>query len=225
MASDKYELVRCPECGTESDALILDKINTAVDPSMKEMVRTGDAFLFNCPNCGKKFHLEYPFMYHDPDRKVIIYYVISDEDYKDASRTIGRIQSGAVEGDEEDFEGYTFRIVRNRHEFLEKFNIFEADLDDRLVELQKLLMGAYIQKSNPDFAFDNIYYFQDKGQEGVFVLVKDGEDKASIAFDRSMYDQCAADFAASYKDEHSFVIDTNWAFRIFRILQQKKDEL
>ena len=49
MSKHHMGIITCPKCGKESDFMILDSINTTLDPEMKDKVRTGEAFIFQCP--------------------------------------------------------------------------------------------------------------------------------------------------------------------------------
>lgn len=40
-------------------------INTVLDPEMYEKVRTGEAFIFTCPECGHKAGVDYGCLYSE----------------------------------------------------------------------------------------------------------------------------------------------------------------
>ena len=75
--------VTCPKCGKVSPFVIWSSINTQLDPEMKEKVRTGEAFLFTCPECGDQNSVDYGFLYHQMEDKIMIHYANSDENFEE----------------------------------------------------------------------------------------------------------------------------------------------
>jgi len=78
MSKHHMGIITCPKCGKESDFMIWDSINTTIDPEMKDKVRTGEAFIFQCPNCGERTNVNYTTLYHQMEDNIMIYYVVGD---------------------------------------------------------------------------------------------------------------------------------------------------
>lgn len=55
---------------------------------------------------------------------------------------------------------YKFRIVVSRERLLEKLEIFDAGLDDRIVEVEKILLSAGIMEKYPDLSNFNLGQLQ-----------------------------------------------------------------
>lgn len=75
--------ITCPKCHTESEYVMWESINTMLDPEMKSAVRDGSAFLFTCPECGAKTNVDYGFLYHQMEDRIMIHYASSDENAKE----------------------------------------------------------------------------------------------------------------------------------------------
>lgn len=52
MSSHYLEKISCPACKNEEEIILWRSINTMLDPEMKEKVRTGEVFVYNCPKYG-----------------------------------------------------------------------------------------------------------------------------------------------------------------------------
>ena len=130
---DIEDTIICPNCNHEQELHVTPTVNVTVDPDMKEKVLSGELFLFTCENCGFSGYAGFPFIYEDKETNggFLIYMEPGCED-----REVG------VDGDVADqvlLQNMTMRLVTTINELKEKIFIFEAGLDDRVVELFKML--------------------------------------------------------------------------------------
>ena len=119
----------CPKCGQTEEITVYRSINTADDPSLKEKVRNGSLFLWKCPHCGTVNLARYETLYHDPEKKLMLWMVPDGK--------ISEAQMQAITNHTKAMGGYTLRLVRDMGELMEKVLIFDAGLDDLAVELCK----------------------------------------------------------------------------------------
>ena len=68
--------ITCPDCQKEGNFTIWHSINVDVDPETREKVKSGELFEYTCKNCGKKNLVEYRFLYHDMEKKFLIFFAI-----------------------------------------------------------------------------------------------------------------------------------------------------
>ena len=122
----------CAKCGGNSPIKVYSSVNTAENPELKEDIRNGRAFVWECPVCGTANVLNRPFLYTDPELKIIILLTggLNGE---------GLSSSGEV-------RGYTTRQVASVGELIEKIKIFEAGLDDIAVEMCKYVTARELGK-------------------------------------------------------------------------------
>lgn len=113
------EKVSCRSCGHIHEIEFTGSVDVARNPELKQKVKSGEAFVWTCPDCGAANLLNLPFLYHDPGEKLMILL------------TSATVRSEGLP------EGYTGRIVRSVGELVEKINIFDAGLDDVVVEMCK----------------------------------------------------------------------------------------
>lgn len=111
MSQSAMQEITCPKCGKKTSFLVWDSINTMKNPEMKEKVRNDEAFRFHCPECGASALLNYNFLYHQQEDKVLIYVSADGEDASEMAQILD--QRGNA------FDGYRKRIVRSYNAFKE----------------------------------------------------------------------------------------------------------
>ena len=80
MSEQREITINCPKCKKSSPFMIWSSINTSLDPSMKQAVKDRSAFRFICPDCGLKTYLDYGFFYQQTEGRIMICYVVTEED-------------------------------------------------------------------------------------------------------------------------------------------------
>lgn len=70
--SDKMS-IRCPECNGEIKVDVYTSITATLNPELKQQILEGEFHKVICPVCGATSHLQYNFLFHDPEH----YYMIS----------------------------------------------------------------------------------------------------------------------------------------------------
>ncbi|NLJ93931.1 MAG: hypothetical protein GX326_00330 [Clostridiaceae bacterium] len=139
MNSEKIKY-NCPICEKEVETNIVSNINVTLNPELKDKLFSGELFLHECTNCQSKIQLNYSFLYHDLKNKFLISY---GTEAKYVQELIDNLQ---FELSEEDFDLdqllkiYQVRVVRDMNDLFEKIYLFEAGLDDRVIEFCKLLI-------------------------------------------------------------------------------------
>lgn len=205
MSQSAMQEITCPKCGKKTPFLVWDSINTMKDPEMKEKVRNDEAFRFHCAECGASALLNYNFLYHQQEDKVLIYVSADGEDASEMAQILD--QRGNA------FDGYRKRIVRSYNEFKEKLLILDAGFDDRIVEIIKSSVWDNVEAHYKDKKIDEIYFAtNDDGVHG-FLFRRAGEMVASMEFDESLY---KAIYDSVYErldaaTRNDLYIDRDWA--------------
>ena len=129
--------VRCPDCNTESPFTLYRSLNVTLNPAEKQTLLAGQLFRFKCPNCGAATQVLYPMLYHDMQRKLMIWMI--PDDGSGASPPAEPVGPGLPKGGA--MEGYRTRSVNSANELLEKVLIFDAELDDLTLEMLKIIIA------------------------------------------------------------------------------------
>ncbi len=135
MSLSEEQPITCPGCNATSTARIQRSVNVTADPALKEQLLTGRLFTFACPSCGRTSRVVHPeLVYHDVRRGHLI--------QMDA---LGKFDAAALRGLESSLPAVT-RVVHDSNALLEKVKIFDAELDDRVVEVLKVVLASHSQK-------------------------------------------------------------------------------
>lgn len=144
----------CCKCGGSNNLKIYRSINVSEDPELKARVMDGSLFVWKCPACGQANLARYETLYHDPEKKVMVWLIPTGELPESEMAAVGN--HARAMGD------YTLRRVSDVGSLMEKVLIFEAGLDDVVVEMCK-----YVTK--------------------VEMMAKAGEDKATQILNLPMH--------------------------------------
>lgn len=227
MSRHHIEKITCPNCQNESDFLVWDSINTSLDPDMKEKVRTGEAFLWNCPFCETKANVEYATLYHQMEDLVMIYYVPGDSDKTETIELMqGRHKNEDGEYVEIDLkidEDYMKRVVETKEEFREKLLILDNGLDDRIIELMKVFITSHL-KHKENIEIDEILLDQYEDDSLGFTIHQIDERWGRVSFQENLYEFFKKKFnvVAEYEKE-TVVVDSDWAVGILDRLEAQEE--
>jgi len=123
----------CSSCGRSHELEAWPGINLVEEPELKARVKDGSLFIWECPGCGKANLASYQTIYHDPAERIMIWMLPEGLVPEDKVETIGR----QIEASSDQTGEYVFRRVGDIGSLIEKVNIFDAGLDDRIIELCK----------------------------------------------------------------------------------------
>ena len=106
---------------------------------------------------------------------------------------------------------YLARIVTSPNQLVEKIQIFDADKDDRIMELVKLLAADSILKNDPDKEFDELRFAVDADGTNILVIINKGEITGAVDID-NMYEFASShcDDFKDLRDDEDIVINREW---------------
>lgn len=114
----------------------------------------------------------------------------------------------------EDMEStdYTLRVVHSQNQLREKAYIFDMGLDDRVVEIMKVMMVAHLSQTNPDLEVGDIFLEITKGKPERFVIRLKNGVLGNSPFSQKVYDAVKAEYIDSKGDgKRDYIVDMNWA--------------
>ena len=142
MAFTREISVRCSSCGNTHTVETYGSINVSEDPSLKEKVKDGSLFVWECPHCGQLNLAKYTTLYHDPDNNLMIWLLPTGSSLD--TGTESKMISAA-----EELDDYTLRRVDDIGSLIEKVNIFDAGLDDLVIEMCKYVTKMELVEKTP----------------------------------------------------------------------------
>ena len=219
--------VICPHCGERDETVYWKSINTSLQPEMAAKVRDETAFLWKCPNCGEEAVLEYDFLYHQQESDLMIQVARTDEAYRDALRLFSGEADLGAEKENTLFRvllrDMRVRVVRSYRELREKLAIFDAGLDDRVIELMKVfcLYGLGADSPAAD-AEETLLAFNEDGTAR-FDFLTGGRPFASVDIPEEGYSRALEDFGADLP-EKLLAVDFDWALSFLKAHDDGEDE-
>ena len=226
MSKERTETITCPDCGKKSEFTIWESINTMVDPQTKSAVRDLSLFQFTCPNCGSQTFINYGFLYHQMEDKIMIQYAPTEEYAEQFKKQIEFFRSGDLPAVMRSVlsDNYLLRIVRSINEFQEKLSIFDAGLDDRIVEMYKIMILPLVFKQVPEPEEAEMFFERIGGKDYIQVVVK-GKVFGGAEIDADMYKILEESSAGTIPDlrNDELIIDRNYAFKAMESIAKNLD--
>lgn len=146
--------VTCSRCDHNYDLVVYSSVNVTINPELKESVMTEAIFKSTCIHCDFMNYGVHDILYHDMDRKYMIYLSLPDHE------NVMFFQKGSLSivskfiGDD-----YTFRVVRYPYQLIEKIKALESEKDDRLIEFlkfyYKITHGENLETKHDFLHFDS----------------------------------------------------------------------
>lgn len=201
----KDENVICPNCHRNNRFTTYKSINPILNPELKDKITNGEIFKFTCEFCQFQDFLDYDLIYHDITNSVIIFYMKDDERIEETIKNFEKIISV---NDIENFKDYHhLRAVLHIRHLIEKVHIFDAGLDDRIVEIMKVDM----QLDNPGTRGAEWMIFNPASSTTYEILIiKNDKVFGYVDFSQEYYDDLESFYGDGIPD--AYVINTIWAY-------------
>ena len=207
--------VSCSSCAANGELKVYRSINVSEDPSLKEKVLDGSLFVWSCPSCGRMNLTKYETLYHDPEKKLMVWLIPEGE--------LDKSQSVAIRKHAEAMGGYELRRVDSVGDLIEKILLRDAGLEDTVVELCKYVtraeMATNAQKqgdASSDFANLPIHFHALGEQDGEKFLTLSFPYEGKMAgcnIGFNVYEDCQRILQRnpSIKTEEGFAkVDAGW---------------
>ena len=181
----------CSKCGEKQVIRIYRSINVSEDPQLKEKVRNGSLFLWECPHCGQVNLAKYETLYHDPAARLMVWLLPEGD--------ISETQMKAITMHTKAMGGYTLRRVTDMGSLMEKVLIHDAGLDDVVLEMCKYvtkmeMISKITGKDNQEVLMKakfNFYRIEGEADERMITLMfpQDGQ-MSGVNIGWNVYQDC-----------------------------------
>jgi len=128
MSKPSPTTIACTGCGTKAPFVAWESLNVSLNPDEKESLLKGELTRFTCEKCGWSGQVIHPLLYHDMRQQFMVWLMPNPESKMEDA------------GFRESMKGYRLRRVANLNELKEKVYLFDAGLDDRQMEVLKLII-------------------------------------------------------------------------------------
>lgn len=206
--------ITCPKCGTKHNAELWAVVDVDKDPALKDKLITGELFRFFCPRCGYRALVNHSFLYRCESRHLFIWYAADEQTFSEAclNMTQQMKASFVLPAGQQD----RCRVVASRRALVEKLLIDDSGLDDRVVEIIKVLLYLRRTETEKDVSIQDVVF--DRNVENVphiRFLHTDGTSAVMEIPEKLVRDveRNARDILAGQLG-HEPVVDARWANRV-----------
>lgn len=211
----------CCQCGKAHELQTYGSINVSETPDLKEKVRDGSLFIWECPDCGARNLLRTELLYHDPEKKLMVWLLPEGARAAEQIDSLGERLSAIAD----QLDGYTLRRVSDVGSLIEKVNIVDTGLEDVVIEMCKYVTKLELCEKAAEKATEimnapfKFYRMQGADNEIVFSFPLDGNMQGiNIGF--NVYEDCNGILGrnpAALESVSGFSkIDADWLARFFR---------
>lgn len=189
----------CPACVETGQFVQYKKININENPELREKIFSRELFKYKCPECGEEILVAYSTIYLDKENKHIVC-LIPEQTETDYNKYR--------------LDGYTFRIVRSINNFVEKISMIEDGLDDRVIELYKLLFEEQFEEQRPNSNLVDVFYAgKDHNENRLhFFFISEDNDNCETTLGLDTYRNLYEHFISTkFADDNFAEINSDWA--------------
>jgi len=168
-------------------------INVSNSPLLKKQFLAGELNKCVCKECGHEAMVEHPVLYHDAEKKLLVWLSNDEAPPKDDF-------DPSAPSMKEFLEGNNLRLVRSRNELIEKILIFDAGLDDRHLEFIKLVLMAQMSKNGQEIQGMLFAEVVGEGADKAIGFILAGEEGNGLTIPWSAYEELATQHADIFPD-------------------------
>ena len=151
---------------------VWDSITVKDSKDLKADLLAGKINIFTCSSCSHFGLVPTPLLYHDEEKKLMISFTPCNDMALKARLYNNVCESSKASGELEAYEEYNLRFVCDYNSLLEKILIFDAQLNDKAIEVIKLLILA----QNPEKQNNRTCMFGKKDKEVLEFMIQDTEE-------------------------------------------------
>ena len=177
----------CTACGRSHEVETYGGINVARDPELKDRVKDGSLFVWECPHCGRRNLIRCQTLYHDPDQRLMIWLLPEGALPEAQLETVEKALAAQAEG----LDGYVLRRVDDVGSLIEKVNLHDAGLDDRVMEMCKYVTKMELGAKDPTVQQAPFKFFRIEGPDHEITLTypRDGQMQG-VRIGFNVYEDC-----------------------------------
>ncbi|MBQ1342016.1 MAG: CpXC domain-containing protein [Erysipelotrichaceae bacterium] len=204
----------CPECGWVHDFTVYPVVNAETDPELKKKLLNGELFTTTCPECQNTFRVIFDCLYHDPAKKIMIQFCLPEK-----TETYRKIFDDLCQ-DSTKFKGYTFRIVTGYYDLVEKIQIRDNGLDDRVMELCKRFTAGNLSSKVGYDIYDIKFFVRDDGIRNLALFSEDGPQNVLELHDE-LYEMMSDMLEQlDLEDLDQYIVDAEWSNKAAEIIKK-----
>lgn len=201
---EKVFEITCPKCSNKFEKSLPTVIFSLGE--QRDEIFQGKFADITCPSCANEFILNYRFAYTD---EINLFMIVNDPAFVDKKARLAFSTGLGLIGAERKDEliKHNLRITYDYQALKEKIYIFEAGLDDRVIELMK-----YFIINSEDFAYKpnqiKDFIFTENKEFYLETVLNVG---LKLDFSDILYETILTNYGEFIKKDRSFLVDRTWA--------------
>lgn len=219
----------CPVCGAtivHTGRQLYEVSNNNQSAKKKFLDEGRKCFMSHCPKCGLDVLFAYPVQYIDTEEKLNIYLMpVGHPEENEFFDNIFRYDTRP---------GFTTRLVADVDALVDKIRVFEVGLDDRVVEICKVLKWGDLCEEKPKYAnavcYSQWFLPSENDKEHVNYLAYGYEingktDSIIIELSSDFYEGVKKFFASTFYNMKLGLfeeVNKAWAYEAIDCLKQQK---
>jgi len=184
--------ISCPKCRHEQQVELHESINVQESPELKQLLMTNQLNAVTCEECNLSFRVDKPLLYNDPERQIMIYLIpLGEDNFIDGERqfteSLKRLNENLPEGADEP----KVALVFSRTELVERVFLFEAGLNERIIEYVKYLIYSKNMEKIDPMEKNLLFNAEDSNEATLCFVVQDSKSKqleSVLQYERKTYD-------------------------------------
>ena len=184
-------------------------VNVSQNPEFRDKIFDETLFDWKCPHCGGQAQLVSRCLYHDFERKFMVYLI--------PGFSLPALDDGDLEQSFPEVASVRKRVVPDLNRLKEKILILEAGADDMAVELAKLAVAGLVEKKHQKKVASSYFCKLDKesNQIGLSFYLEGEEQPVLFETRAEVYTKAmeiVEELAAAEQNSSRFLlIGENWA--------------
>jgi len=219
--------VKCPKCEKESPFTIYPRI-TSDDEGFWQKILDESLFMHECPHCRNRINVQYPFMYYKTEDHFLVHYCNSDEEVNNVVKMLTKPEAQQRQMVDQLIKDDTIiRIVRKRHHLIEKMCIYEAGMDDRVIEIMKFMFADAARKQKKDIQISDILFnvIKKEGEDlengkKILQILSEGKIEAQGDVTDELYKKTFDDYVSAMppmRADKNIIVNSGWARGIIQL--------
>ena len=206
--------IQCPSCGKQGEKKTQSRIILSKDKQARDKILDGSYFEYECAGCNGRFFTNSPFLYNDDENGFMVYFVPGFKERSQKVPTVLKTLKGF------DTDGSILRVAASFSDFIEKIRIFEAELDDKVIEAVKLMYISMYEQDNGKKVHTMVFESTDDAGLHFGVYLEDTDFE--VVLPKNVIGLAIVDFSVMFDDDPQgefVVIDAEW---LSEVLANKK---
>ena len=192
MSQQQDYTIKCPKCGEEQVVHLYESINVQLNPELKDQLMMNQLNTITCSKCEILFRVDKNLLYSDPERNTLIYLIpIQGDNIQEGEQIFSDSLRKMNEALPPDVYTPDVHLVFNQVELIERIFLFEADLNERVIEYIKYMIYSRNLEQIDPRTKNILFNAEDSTPEELCFIIQDIDSKkfeSMLHFGRKEYD-------------------------------------